>query len=303
MIGFGYTPEGLPDTYITTDLLFEMSWRKTSIKNTEKWVDNYITRRYGKYDTSLASSWNLLFKSQVLNNTGWFPNRQILIAHLPSLSLTDATEYQYPLIIRAWKSFLCTSNQFKDEETFLYDLVDMTRQALVVIAPPLYRTMIKSYHEKKILDFIENSKIFMEIFDDLEHILGSSKHFLLGTWLEGAKAVANGNKNDEALYEFNARNQITLWGNNGEILDYAAKQWSGLIVDYYALRWNEFINELHACLIKGTPFSQAEFEEKFINNIGRPFTASRKTYPTKPSGDSISIAKNIYSKWIGSLKC
>lgn len=29
------------------------------------------------------------------------------------------------------------------------------------------------------------------------------------------------------LYEYNARNQITLWGPNGEIIDYANKQWSG----------------------------------------------------------------------------
>ena len=30
--------------------------------------------------------------------------------------------------------------------------------------------------------------------------------------------------------------QITLWGPNGEILDYAAKQWSGLFVAYYTPR-------------------------------------------------------------------
>lgn len=32
---------------------------------------------------------------------------------------------------------------------------------------------------------------------------------------------------DEQLFEYNARNQITLWGPNGEIVDYANKQWSG----------------------------------------------------------------------------
>ena len=31
------------------------------------------------------------------------------------------------------------------------------------------------------------------------------------------------------MYEYNARNQITLWGPNGEIDDYAAKNWAGLI--------------------------------------------------------------------------
>ena len=30
--------------------------------------------------------------------------------------------------------------------------------------------------------------------------------------------------------------QITLWGPNGEIMDYAAKQWSGLFSSYYTPR-------------------------------------------------------------------
>lgn len=29
------------------------------------------------------------------------------------------------------------------------------------------------------------------------------------------------------MYEYNARNQITLWGPYGEIMNYAIKQWSG----------------------------------------------------------------------------
>ena len=42
---------------------------------------------------------------------------------------------------------------------------------------------------------------------------------------------------DAALYEFNARNQLTLWGPDGQIMDYAGKQWAGLVADYYIPRW------------------------------------------------------------------
>ena len=48
----------------------------------------------------------------------------------------------------------------------------------------------------------------------------ANKNFLLGPWLESAKALAT-NDGEKKIYEFNARNQITLWGPNGEILDYA----------------------------------------------------------------------------------
>ena len=82
----------------------------------------------------------------------------------------------------------------------------------------------------------------------------------MGPWLEMAKALGT-NEAEKALYEYNARNQvgghhityyyvdtsdswlgmktsfqITLWGPNGEIMDYAAKQWSGLFSSYYTPR-------------------------------------------------------------------
>jgi hypothetical protein len=35
---------------------------------------------------------------------------------------------------------------------------------------------------------------------------------------------------EKQLYEYNARNQITLWGPRGEIVDYANKQWAGMFI-------------------------------------------------------------------------
>ena len=66
----------------------------------------------------------------------------------------------------------------------------------------------------------ENGLVFIDLLKDMEEILSTNKNFLLGPWLESAKALAT-NEEEKKIYEFNARNQITLWGPNGEILDYA----------------------------------------------------------------------------------
>ena len=66
----------------------------------------------------------------------------------------------------------------------------------------------------------ENGLVFIDLLKDIEEILSTNKNFLLGPWLESAKALAT-NDEEKKIYEFNARNQITLWGPNGEILDYA----------------------------------------------------------------------------------
>jgi len=131
-------------------------------------------------------------------------------------------------------------------------------------------------------------------------ILATNKNFLLGVWLEEAKSLASESKYqkaDSALYEFNARNQITLWGPNGEILDYAAKQWSGVVNDYFYPRWELFYHRLAESILSNTTYDQNAYKEDFIEYIGKPFTFAVDDYPTKPIGDSIVVAKKLYKKW------
>merc|ERR1719430_1312068 len=117
----------------------------------------------------------------------------------------------------------------------------------------------------------------LEVLADLDRLLATSPAFLLGPWLAAARSVAT-NDQDAALYEFNARNQITLWGPDGQILDYAGKQWSGLVSDYYLPRWRLFFVSLERCVTQGTEFDQGQFQEEFITILGRPFTQARDIY-------------------------
>merc|ERR1719471_1333812 len=135
-------------------------------------------------------------------------------------------------------------------------------------------------------------------------ILATNKNFLLGVWLEEAKSLASESKYqkaDSALYEFNARNQITLWGPNGEILDYAAKQWSGLFSSYYAPRWILFFATLESSLMAGNnTFDAPAFRKKFIDEIGTPFTKDRSSFPTEPhpGANPIATAIKMFERWL-----
>src|SRR3712207_7343109 len=60
------------------------------------------------------------------------------------------------------------------------------------------------------------------------------------------------------LYEWNARVQITTWGNraaadDGGLHDYAHKEWNGLLQDFYYMRWKTFFDELNSRLNGNTP--------------------------------------------------
>ena len=56
----------------------------------------------------------------------------------------------------------------------------------------------------------------LELLLATDKLLATDEHFLLGVWLDGAKNLST-NKQEQRLYEYNARNQITLWGPDGNV--------------------------------------------------------------------------------------
>lgn len=69
------------------------------------------------------------------------------------------------------------------------------------------------------------------------------------------------------------------------------------MTDYYIPRWKLFFKELESSIISRTAFNEEHFKETFLEQQGRPFCENTKSYPTNPTGDTIEIAKELYSKW------
>jgi len=60
------------------------------------------------------------------------------------------------------------------------------------------------------------SEDLLDLLVNIDKLLATDEHFLLGAWLEAAKRVST-NEQERRLFEYNARNQITLWGPNGNV--------------------------------------------------------------------------------------
>ncbi|KAK2702677.1 hypothetical protein QYM36_018718 [Artemia franciscana] len=129
----------------------------------------------------------------------------------------------------------------------------------------------------------------------MDTILNSNQQFMLGPWIESAKAVAP--LEEKSQFEYNARNQITLWGPREEIVDYTAKEWGGLVMDYYIPRWTLFVDTSRECLIKNSTFDKEKFRQKVFTNVEQPFTFSKKTYLVEPIGSRLLALKQIYETW------
>ena len=82
--GTGFTPEGLTDSYITTELMSEMSWRTEPVQNMTVWISQYLSRRYGKFNENALKAWQIL-SEKVLNSNGDHFNQKVLLVTMPSL--------------------------------------------------------------------------------------------------------------------------------------------------------------------------------------------------------------------------
>lgn len=76
-------------------------------------------------------------------------------------------------------------------------MTDLSRQSLQLLFSIQYLKVIDAYSSKNISKLYYESEKLIEILEDLEMLLASDSHFLLGTWLESAKAMG---KNDEVIY-------------------------------------------------------------------------------------------------------
>lgn len=182
-------------------------------------------------------------------------------------------------------------------DLFLHDVVDVTRQMIQNKIDVIYQQVINAFNNKDLRTLNKLSNTFQKLLLDLDRILTTHKNFLLGNWLESAKALAT-TQLEKQNYEYNARIQITIWGPDGQIVDYATKQWAGMVKDYCLPRWQLFLDELaNSIRGKNAEFDNEACQRLIFRKIEEPFGISRKLYTTSPIGNTMSIAKEIYYKY------
>ncbi|XP_029641945.1 alpha-N-acetylglucosaminidase isoform X2 [Octopus sinensis] len=298
MIGTGLSPEGIFQNYVMYEFLLDESMSMdSSVRNISKWISGYVSRRYGTTNQLIDSGWQLL-RSSIYNCTtgisdgGW----NVVYVQRPKVMIRkEVLWYDPEVLYSAWDHFVGSSMSM-NSSLFRYDLVDVTRNSLQILHYFLYKKMVENYITRDLNAFTGTSQSLLSLILDLDTLLLSDSHFLLGKWLEDAKSLGYTDR-EKKLYEYNARNQVTLWGPDGEIVDYASKQWSGLLKDYYYPRWKLFVDMLKADLTNTTSFSQAKYDQQVLETVEKPFTFDHSTYPTEPQGDSLKLVRNLYTKY------
>ena len=297
--GWGFTMEGSENNPVMFELMSELPWRAEKITK-EDWIREYCYARYGVHDATIEKAWTLLAQS-IYNcpkgNIQQGTHESIFCAR-PSLNSYQVStwslmsNYYDPEDTRQ-AAILLTSvaEKYRGNNNFEYDLVDICRQALADQGRKQYLKAMADYKSFSRQEFKKDSNRFLKMILLQDKLLGTRPEFRLGRWIEEARSLGK-TAEEKDLYEWNARVQITTWGNricadNGGLHDYGHKEWQGLLKDFYYLRWSTFMKSLASQLsLQDTPrIDWYGLEESW--------TLQKNPYSSKAEGSPIDVAKEV----------
>lgn len=299
MVGIGLTMEGIEQNPVLYELMTSHTWRDSPI-DLNVWIKDYIRNRYGRVDEFAVKAWETLI-STVYNGKEIRDGAESIIVARPTLEngrrwTKTKLNYEPGNLLPAWDNFIKAISDCRQYDGFRYDLVDVTRQVLANYAFSLHEKWVKDYQNKNKDAFAKSSLQFLELIDDIDLLLGTRKEFLLGTWISDARSWGK-NEDEKALYERNARNLITLWGDadNG-LYEYSCRQWNGLLKDFYKPRWEKFFEILSESLKSGQEINIDQFEIS-IRQWEWRWVNNRSDYAQNVSGDAVKIAEELHQKY------
>ena len=300
MSGIGLTMEGIGQNPLVYAMMLENVWRDQPIDK-DKFLRTYLTQRYGSCDETVFKAWQTLMAS-VYENTVNNGGQESIITGRPNFKVNPGgttntkSHYEKGELIRSWQQLVSSAEKFGESDGFQYDLVDVTRQVLADYASILQQKVAAMYKSGNVEGYKAATEEFLELIDDMDKLLGTRAEFLLGRWLSDARSIGH-TQQEKDLYEHNARNQITLWGNRDcRIRDYACKQWNGMMSGFYRPRWERFFETVSAAMLQGVEYDENAFVEA-SKDWEWEWTLGHEEYQTEPVGSAIEECLRVWDKY------
>jgi len=310
--------EAIGQNYVMYEAMLEGRWRSEPIE-ARRWLDDYVQRRYGEKigkSNEVQNAWVILESVVYCAPT----HNVSYIEDVPTVR--DWTEYDTTYqrldlhnklvnvnpssvtgtlddLWKAWKLLLSKNlDQYGagKVDPFNHDVVDLGTNVLTNEFTLRLRDFYIALKAKNLAGVKNAGSQMLELIQDMDKLLATDNYYLLGKWLADARDMAGSNKTEADLYEFNARNQLTLWGPDGNINDYARKSLSGLYGDYYLTRYRMFVEDVISAVAAGKDFDQNAFNAKCLA-YEKDWQNSKTTYPTTGSGKTIEVARSLADKY------
>jgi alpha-N-acetylglucosaminidase len=305
LVGVGIIPEGIENNSIVYQTTLNAAWQ-SNLLPTENYIDQYIISRYGKKDTQLKQAWQFLLQSVYLSHAlvqaGGYES---IFCGRPDSSVIGTISccgprerfYDKELLWQAGKLFAEAAPKYKNNEAFAFDLTDIWRQIINLKGRQYYDAFMLALKQKNKKAFNENSEKFTELIQLQNEWTGTNTKFRVGSWIKKAKNMLP-NEADKKLAEWNARTQITYWGNENPktlLHEYANKEWNGILSDLYLPRWKTFFEWAN----KKIDGNNVEFPNFFA--MEKKWAEESNIYQSNEEGDVLRTLQKIITSLNGTI--
>ena len=301
--GVGATMEAIENNPVMFELVYELPWRKEHFTKKE-WLANYIKARYGRVEQATVEAWDILSETvyDCALKSAQEGTTESVFAALPAVDISNVSccssvhpFYSTDSVKLAAEAMLSVADQYRDNESFVYDLVDVVRQTVANRGYYLQKEVAQAIKNKEVDQFRELSTQFLNLLMAQDRLLSTHPEFMVGSWVNQARKIGH-TLAEKDQYEWNARTLITVWGNRQSawmLHNYAYKEWSGVLKDVYYPRWRAFFTNVEIQLTQGLEQPKIDYFE-----MDERWTRSTNPYPSVAQDDPIKVAKEVYTKFV-----
>lgn len=297
LAGFGMFPEGLDNNPIVYEAAYDLAW-SAGAKTQEDWLARYARARYGHTTPELNEALGNLAEAAYSTRywtPRWWNNRAgaYLLHKRPTAEIVDFQGHpgDRALLKTAALELSYRAPGFAHSQLYVRDLVDVVRHLGSEEIDFALMGAVAAYRLDNTEAGDRARRKAQEMTLALDALMGVQPHGL-ASWIDAARAYAD-NPADAAAYVRNAKAQVTVWGGQGNLSDYASKAWQGLYRHYYWPRWSMLLDAVRAA--GSRPFDEtkviAEIEAWEQAWIARDDRYVRER-PVDPIGDCRRLLTN-----------
>ena len=244
--GVGSTLEGFGVNEPVYEHVLSRAWNIG--KDVESYIDNIADRRLGKVDEQYRAFWHYMdehvrLQHEYVDHASIFTARPRFGFHVgwKNSDLGSHTIGYDPEDLEKAENIL--NSVHGESNALAFDRANTRRQVLDNMAGPALRRFEEAYQAGDHDAMVETSNAFLALMDSLTTVLKSRPEFSMDRWVGDARSWGV-TEEQKDYYEMNARTLITVWGDTPCLLEYAARDFDGLVEAYYKPRWQMFFEEV-----------------------------------------------------------
>lgn len=292
--GIGLFPEGLHANPLVYAYLTDQAWTPSD-EPLELWLGRYGRSRYGQGSPQMTAALSAIAKAFYRTRNwdfGWQNGfGQYLLCKRPKPELVGVTHPDDLAAGRqAVEAFLALWPAYGDSALYRHDAVSfLVHLASLTIDRDLSQIMTLYRHG----DIAKADALWAKNqhqIADLDLLMGEQPDTLT-SWLEAARRY--GDTPAEADYYLDdARAQVTIWGGDNVLNDYASKAWQGLYDDFYRRRWALYFDDMR---MSGGAFDAAATTRRLID-FDKAWVQRREVPALRRPADAHALARSIYGR-------